>query len=131
MAREKNLPTPRFVERKLSVDIYREEDAPNRRYSNTSSGSGNIPLTQMDYSVANHNAYQVSKAPKEGESSTSPLGIIPTIPIEGIHLPEDSPKTDQEEEGETHELGWIKSTTHDDNWANPAPHHKQAKFDEE
>jgi chitin synthase len=161
LARERNLPTPRFVERHLSVDIFRENNGINnsRRYSNLSNESGgNIPLTQMDYGVANHNAYHVTGGPST--SSSSPLGIIPSsTPYQGIELSDDNNETPEESihnnkdeqleienilksvqnddldqqggEGESHELGWIQQSTHDNNWADPAPHHAVTAFEDD
>jgi chitin synthase len=158
LAQQQNLPAPRFVERHLSVDVFRDNEYKNnnrRRYSDLSNESGNVPLTQMDYSQNNYRNGQQSA------SSATPLGIIlaaaatasdstnmrrvqltdsPSpvsqqtddgFEIEEVMKPNVVAQPLQEEDGgeeedkhkENHELGWIQQSTHDNNWADPAPHH--------
>ncbi|KAI8984616.1 chitin synthase-domain-containing protein [Mycotypha africana] len=146
-AKEHKLPIPRFVEHNRSVDVFREteyDDPMNRRYSDISNGSAKIPLTQqMDYT----NARYRSEAP----SSSTPLGIVPgrgvqlSDPPAPIHLNNNSNSnnnnnpynfdemysTDRNSHVPPHAEGqWIQQSAHDNNWADPAPHHANAAFEE-
>ncbi|KAI9276119.1 chitin synthase [Sporodiniella umbellata] len=113
LAKDNNLPIPQFARHQSELDIFVEtsERRPNR-YSNLSSESGNIPLTQMDYG--------------------SPLGILGN---ESKTSRTESRKKDFEIEEimkpsiGNHEIGWI-SSSQDNNWADPAPHHSTVKMDD-
>ncbi|KAI9487592.1 MAG: chitin synthase [Benjaminiella poitrasii] len=137
IARDNNLPAPRFVERHPSVDIFRENemfDQHTRRYSDMSSGSANVPLTQAE---SNPNRYR-----NGGESSTPPRIVpdqveltdlpMPSLNTNNLDIDEILNTSDNsEKKTEDHELGWIQQSTHDHNWADPAPHHSYAQFEDD
>jgi chitin synthase len=127
LAQAQDLPTPIFAQHSPGVEVFRDNEY-NSRYSYLSNESGNVPLTRTEYGLDNYQA--------RGESS-APLGVIPDTITRGhngfeideiMKTSDDQPK---DEESETHELGWIQQSTHDNNWADPAPHHNHAKKDEE
>ncbi|KAL7320679.1 Chitin synthase, class 3 [Mucor circinelloides] len=140
LAQENNLPAPRFAERNMSVDVFRENelyDVPNRRYSDQSSGSAGIPLTQqMDHGM------RYRHTGGAGDTSATPLGIIPArvqlsdssatpanYDINEIMKPgNNSNEPLSDESTESHELGWIQQSSQGNNWADPAPHHNHAHF---
>ncbi|KAI8082245.1 chitin synthase [Thamnidium elegans] len=135
LAQTNNLPTPRFAERNLGVEVFRNDAPPiNKRYSELSNESGKVPLTQMDYAVANHSTHSYRV---RGESS-SPLGIVPVTNMSKGHngfeideILKANEEPEQDTSVENHELGWIQQSTHDNNWADPAPHHSHAKHDDD
>ncbi|KAI8364402.1 chitin synthase [Blakeslea trispora] len=118
-AQDHHIPVPRFQERHLTVDIFTERNNERvvRRYSNISNESGQAPLT---------------KDCQEG----TPLGIIPIAKKEPVQLTDEHRNIDEvivpvQEEPEDHELDWIQQSTHDNNWADPAPHHQHSHFEED
>jgi chitin synthase len=140
LAREQNMPAPRFIERHLSVDVFREFDYNQnrmvRRYSNVSNGSAHIPLTHPTPEFNTNTAV----GQYVGETSSTPLGITPAarIQLADSPVPDDSTAdqfdmteiktqtvSSDSKSIENHELGWIQQTAHDNNWANPALHHNQ------
>lgn len=127
IARANNLPTPRFAERNSpGMEVFRNNIELARRYSDLSNESGNVPLTQMDYGVANHNSNQSYQVRTGEPSSSAPPPRKISKGHNGFEI-DQIIKTDDNEPtipaSENHELGWIQQSAHDDNWANPAPHH--------
>ncbi|KAI8367214.1 chitin synthase [Choanephora cucurbitarum] len=108
LAQEQHVPVPRFQQPHSTVDIFTERE-PRRISRRLSQESGQAPLTQPE---------------EEG----TPLGIIPIAKREPVQL------TDEVvvpvESSEDHELDWIQQSTHDNNWADPAPHHQHSHFEE-
>ncbi|CAO3694478.1 unnamed protein product [Rhizopus microsporus] len=127
LAKENNLPVPRFAQRQANLDIFKETQyGPSpRRYSDLSSESGRVPLTQMDYQGTNTSPLGIvssNSAPKRFELRDEAVGKS-TFEIEEIMKPSLE---------ENHELGWIHSqdnNSNNQNWADPAPHHT-VKMDE-
>ncbi|KAG1468477.1 hypothetical protein G6F56_003808 [Rhizopus delemar] len=115
LAKENHQPVPQFAHHHSELDIFIEanERKPNR-YSNLSSESGNIPLTQIDYESPLGILANESKASKSESTGKKEFDINESMkPSFG-----------------THEEGWI-SSSQDNNWADPAPHHSTVKMDDE
>ncbi|CEP13266.1 hypothetical protein [Parasitella parasitica] len=74
LAQESNMPLPRFAQRNMSVDIFRENElqlyqhARHRRYSDQSNSSARLPLT--------HRHDRGSTSDPASSSTATPLGII-------------------------------------------------------
>jgi chitin synthase len=148
LAQENNMPVPRFVQRSMSVDIFRENelyDVQNRRYSNQSNGSAGIPLTQQMEQGINNTRYRGNSNGSGEASSATPLGIIPArvqisdpsaapsnYDINEIMQPASTTQEQSEDKSiENHELGWIQQSSQGNNWADPAPHHNHAHFEDD
>ncbi|KAI8891080.1 glycosyltransferase family 2 protein [Backusella circina FSU 941] len=141
IAKENNLPVPKFAEHNPGLDIFKEteyySDIGRRRYSNMSGDSGTEPLTYSDY--RSHLGFNngVSRSTME-----SPLGIIPvitrdiqssdtTVPTNNkFHIEERMRLTDENTDPEGNQ-NWIQQSTHDNNWADPAPHHNHSRIDDD
>ncbi|KAG2190098.1 hypothetical protein INT46_011375 [Mucor plumbeus] len=147
LAQENNMPVPRFVQRSMSVDIFRENelyDVQNRRYSSQSNGSAGIPLTQQMEQGINNTRYRGNSNGSGEASSATPLGIIPArvqisdpsaapsnYDINEIMQPTSITQEQSEDKSiENHELGWIQQSSQGNNWADPAPHHNHAHFED-
>ncbi|KAI7896780.1 chitin synthase [Mucor mucedo] len=135
-AQSHNLPTPRFARHSPGVDVFRDEEY-NNRYSYLSNESANAPLTRTtEYSGGGTAGQYQSTRGGENSSSSAPLGVIPDTITRGHHGFEvdeivNASDVQPDTASETHELGWIQQSTHDNNWADPAPHHSHAKKDED
>jgi chitin synthase len=137
-AKENNLPVPRFAEHNHVLDIFKEteyyNDTKRRRYSNISGSSGAEPFTYADYksNFAFNNGMS-------GSTMESPLGIIP-VNNRGVQLSDNhassNSKFNLEERMRPSDANmntddnqdWIQQSTHDNNWADPAPHHNYSRM---
>ncbi|KAI7899604.1 chitin synthase-domain-containing protein [Cokeromyces recurvatus] len=138
IAYENNMPIPKFAERHLSVDVYKEneifDDGTIRRYSDISNGTANVPLTQVEHTMNRYFNKGESSTPIRDIHDQVELTYKPVSPADNTNFNIEevlNSNNNNENEIENHTLGWIQQNANDNNWADPAPHHRYSQFEDE